>query len=293
MYKLLGYTVLDGLEYQKLTTPDPSIAICNADLTKCTTDNQALKTKVSTRDSVITNLQDQIEVKTQDIEALMSKIPKQDPLEQTLTNKYPKQFIPYLYGFTFNQPNARLRLDVRDFLQHSIDDQLPTMGGVTDDERATRCRAYVQSFLTYQPDKTLYGVNEEWQFAPLTMQLKKGDCECGAILMANMMIKAGIPYYKVRIACGTVKMSIQPDAEQLGHAYVCYYRDNGGWVVLDWCFDPINASTPINKLPLHKNNPLYMPTEDAVWFSFDAKNAYAQNNFYDKVDEKNTKRFIP
>jgi hypothetical protein len=60
------------------------------------------------------------------------------------------------------------------------------------------------------------------------------NCEDGAILLANMMLKSGIPYWKIRVTAGNVT---EPSTgKDVGHAYVTYYcAETDKWVLLDWC----------------------------------------------------------
>jgi len=63
----------------------------------------------------------------------------------------------------------------------------------------------------------------------------KGDCEDGAILMANMMLLSGVPYWRIRLNAG--------DVEGGGHAYVTYLRETDNeWYILDWCYWPSESA---------------------------------------------------
>jgi hypothetical protein len=51
--------------------------------------------------------------------------------------------------------------------------------------------------------------------------------------MANIMLRSGIPYYRIRLNAGNVNGG--------GHAYVTYCRETDNqFVVLDWCYYPNN-----------------------------------------------------
>jgi len=121
----------------------------------------------------------------------------------------------------------------------------------------------------YSGDDSVYGKNEYWAYAYQTLKRKRGDCEDGAIFMANIMVKSGIPWWRVRLNCGTVFGG--------GHAYVTYCRETDNeFVVLDWCYWP--NSIPIKDRPTHLQERNYMDSEKNfyVWFSWDLKNIYAQ-----------------
>jgi len=107
----------------------------------------------------------------------------------------------------------------------NIDSTLSTFEG-TNDEIASRCLNWVAKYITYTSDKE---PSEFWQFAFETNKRRKGDCEDGAILMANMMLMSGIPYWRIRLNCGEVQGG--------GHAYLTYLREEDNqWYVMDWCY---------------------------------------------------------
>jgi hypothetical protein len=133
----------------------------------------------------------------------------------------------------------------------------------------------VNNFLEYVGDNESSECPEFWQFPFETLQSGMGDCEDGAILMASLMIQAGIPSYRVKICAGYVQES--PTAPQGGHCYCIYLADRGWrkqeWVVLDWCYyeDPDVAP---EKKPLAKNGG-YKGYYQSLWFTFN--NEYSWN----------------
>jgi len=100
-----------------------------------------------------------------------------------------------------------------------------------------------------------------------TVIMKNGiithQCEDGAILMANMMLKSGIPYWRIRLNGGDVKGG--------GHAYVTYLREKDNkFYVLDWCYWP-NESINFGQ-----------PWADAknyfgIWFSWNKKYGFIKD----------------
>jgi len=95
------------------------------------------------------------------------------------------------------------------------------------------------------------------------------QCEDGAILIANIMVKSGIPWYRVRVCAGSVKGG--------GHAYCVYCRETDNeWVVMDWCY--FYKSTLVKDRLTHKQERNYFNTEMNyyVWFSWDLFNVYAK-----------------
>jgi transglutaminase-like putative cysteine protease len=94
------------------------------------------------------------------------------------------------------------------------------------------------------------------------LKTRKGDCDDGAILMANLMIASGIPYWKIRLTAG--------DVEGGGHAYVTYYCEIlNYWVSMDWCYYP-NSSLVVNR-PDYKDEKIYQD----VWFSWNQKYCFS------------------
>jgi len=89
-------------------------------------------------------------------------------------------------------------------------------------------KKFVVRFLDYVGDEEASDCPEFWQFPFETLQSGIGDCEDGAILMASLMIQAGIPAYRVKVCAGYVQES--PTAPQGGHCY-CYkpLAKNGGY----------------------------------------------------------------
>ena len=192
------------------------------------------------------------------IEELKKQIPVKDPKEEFYNTKYPQSDVKYKR----TEKDGEYEIDVRNFFQ-VYDSSIPVCLG-TEQEKVLRALSWVIDNIKYTPDKTQYGYDEFWAYAYQTLNRKQGDCEDGAILLANMLIRSGIPYWKVRISAG--------DTPYGGHAYVTFYdEERDRWVSLDWCFFP-------NKLPIrdrldYKEDKLY----GDIWFSFNQKYAFNQN----------------
>ena len=126
---------------------------------------------------------------------------EKDEQEEYLNGKYPKSEVNYLRIET----DDTYRIDVRNFFQ-TIDYNIPTCKGISDDSTALKCLKWVIKNITYISDKKEYGFNEYWAYPYQTLVRRKGDCEDGAILLANMIVKSGVPYWKVRITAGWVNI---------------------------------------------------------------------------------------
>jgi|GEM_PF-2839916 len=87
------------------------------------------------------------------------------------------------------------------------------------------------------------------------------QCEDGAILMYNIALRSGVPYWRMRLNAGDVKGG--------GHCYLTYCREkDNNFVVMDWCYWP-NDKHPSDR-PLHKDEKNYY----GVWFSWNQKYAF-------------------
>jgi hypothetical protein len=154
----------------------------------------------------------------------------------------------------------------------------------TPNETALAIQNFVCNFLKYKYDDISSDCPEFWQFAFESIQSEIGDCEDGAILIANLLINAGIPSWRVKVCAGYVQADpiVDPsDEEQGGHAYCIYLADRPNserkleWVVLDWCYlqDP---EIPIEKKPLAGNGGMEGAYKDVI-FTFNDEYSWAQN----------------
>lgn len=142
------------------------------------------------------------------------------------------------------------------------------------DDIATEMCLFVQNTIKYDSDIDSVNVPEYWQFPAETFKRKHGDCEDGAIYMVSLMRNAGIPAHRIKVAAGLVKTG--KHAETGGHAYPVYLRDDGEWVILDWCYYP-------NKLHV-KDRKVFRDEENYldIWFTFNDEYTWSQKTF--KID---------
>lgn len=108
----------------------------------------------------------------------------------------------------------------------------------TANETAHACQKFVTKYIRYVEDEKTSLVSEYWQFPFETIASSYGDCEDGAILMASLMINAGIEPYRVKVCAGIVQES--PTAPQGGHGYCIFLADREDgtqeWEIHDWCY---------------------------------------------------------
>jgi hypothetical protein len=158
--------------------------------------------------------------------------------------------------------NAMVHADPRIFF-NSLDNIVPTVTG-TNDEKAYNALNKVIKLIEYQSDTSQFKEAEEWLFAHETLQLEAGDCEDGAILIANILLKSGVPYWRIRLNAGDVKGG--------GHCWCTYLRESDNkWVILDWCYWPEQSLPGL----------LYNDAENYfdIWFSWNTKHIYLDEEF--------------
>lgn len=202
-------------------------------------------------------------------------------LADELEKKYPiKNDVRYICRYVYVQGAAKKQqikscdIDPRMFFQKdsSIEDIAKTILGqalIKDkvqandwDELAWRAEDWIKKNITYVSDKSVFDLEEYWQFAYETLKLKTADCEDGAILLANLLLELGIPAHRVRLNAGNVSLG--------GHAYVTYCRKSDNkFAVLDWCFETTRAKIPLRQT--HKEMRDYY----TVWFSWTGKNIFS------------------
>ena len=188
-----------------------------------------------------------------------------------LNNKYPKCVIVLPLGFM--PKYGFYDIDIRAFFVNPVLHELREIvnnlapyelfsGKWCDDQVALQCLLWVIDHIKYVSDKSQFGVPEYWCTPSETLHTRKGDCDDGAILLANLMLVAGIPYWKIRLTAGMVHTGE-------GHAYVTYFCEAlGYWVALDWCYYPNRKS--VAERPDYKVSKIY----GEVWFSWNQKYAF-------------------
>jgi len=207
-----------------------------------------------------------------EIDMLAKQVPAEDPNEKFWNNKYPKQDITYNARAFFNS-KKKTPVDVRIFFQPNdfhlrdiVNKSYIGIGNLSKgsfDEQALKCLIWVHNFFPYVDEKTVVNMPEFWMFVFEALFYGKGDCDDGAILLANLMLVAGIPYWRIRLNAGDVKGG--------GHCYVTYCREvDNEWVVLDWCY--WYDDTPIENRVLHKDQRDYYD----LWFSWNKKYAFGK-----------------
>ena len=199
----------------------------------------------------------------------------QDPNEKYWNEKYPTSIVKHPCRKVIGKEGVTFKVDVRYFFMNNNVSELrnivyPTTTYTTADEKMLFCQKWVKDNISYVSDEILYGVSEYWADCLETIRAKRGDCDDGAILMANLAMVAGVPYWRIRLTGGEVKGG--------GHAYLTYLPDSElekpfaeqDWKVCDWCYYP--NIKPFEERPNYKDEEDYY--SDEVWFSFNSKFAF-------------------
>ncbi|MFW9826783.1 MAG: DUF4332 domain-containing protein [Candidatus Thorarchaeota archaeon] len=153
----------------------------------------------------------------------------------------------------------------------------------TPNETALAIQNFVCNFLKYKYDDITAEVPEFWLFPFESIQAEIGDCEDGAILIASLLINAGIPSWRVKVTAAEViadPIFAPSESEVGGHSYCLYLADRPDserkleWVILDWCYlqDP---EVPIEKKPLARDGGTESAYKD-VLFTFNDEFSWAQ-----------------
>ena len=196
-----------------------------------------------------------------EVNMLEKQVVTPNPHEEFWNNKYPKENIQYSCR-TFPKYKKRFSVDVRVFFTNSdykieeiVKKKWVGIGKLDSgsyDERALKCLKWVRKNFKYAKDDDTTGMSEHWSFPFEALKFKKGDCEDGAILLANIMLAADIPYWRVRLNASDVGT----EKNKFGHLYVTYCRETDNeFVVVDWTFK--YKKTKISERPLHKDERSY------------------------------------
>lgn len=153
-------------------------------------------------------------------------------------------------------------------------------------ETALAIQNFVCKFLKYKYDDIASECPEFWLFPFEAIQSEIGDCEDGAILIASLLINAGVPSWRVKVCAAQVMADpvfAPSDSELGGHAYCIYLADRPEserkleWLILDWCYlqDP---EVSIEEKPLARDGGQGGAYRN-IWFTFNDEESWAQSSF--------------
>lgn len=184
---------------------------------------------------------------------------------------------PVLYnGRALRGQSDRIAVDVKNFItdEDEMLDQIIQkykLKKSNPDDTALAIQQWVVRFLTYKYDDDTAKIPEFWQFPFETLQSEVGDCEDGAILIASLLVNAGIPQWRTKVSAGYVQSA--PTAPQGGHAYCLYLAEDNQWRILDWCYYQ-DSRVRVKDKPLAKDGGQRNAYKD-VWFTFNHEHSWA------------------
>jgi hypothetical protein len=178
-------------------------------------------------------------------------LPVVDPIETYWNDKRAKsESLTYPARPLFTDSTVKCYVDPR--IYFVSDATIPNMKRDTNDQTAIASLDFVIQRVTYTADD-----GEFWQFPFETLKRMQGDCEDGAVLLANILLESGVPYWRIRLNAGSVAGG--------GHCYVTYLAEKDNtWYLLDWCYD-YNLSQNLKRT--------FKSAQDyfGIWFSWNTK----------------------
>jgi hypothetical protein len=132
------------------------------------------------------------------------------------------------------------------------------------DFRVRKCQEFL-SCITYINSKSKY---DQWQFPEETWELKAGDCEDIAFLLASLLAASRISDYCIRVALGTVvNHGSKKTKQQWEHAWVMYQNEGGVWEIIEPLLfvrleedaKPVYATEGTSALPTEDLDIEYLP----------------------------------
>jgi hypothetical protein len=203
--------------------------------------------------------------------------PVVDYWEQYYTSKH-NEVDSILYSGRYDyKSQTQISCDVREFFVNPDAGELQQIVRTiknahpdikTNDDFAYWAEQWVTKNIGYQYDQVEWGISEYWEFPFEVIYKKAADCEGMAILLANLMLAGGVPYWRTRINAGDVRYG-QGTA---GHSWVNYCREiDNRFINCDPAYNPRN--TPYKDRPYWKEETQYLK----IWFSFDSKHTYSDN----------------
>jgi transglutaminase-like putative cysteine protease len=175
--------------------------------------------------------------------------------------------------FVIGSPQTPVSTDIREYFSYAEDkvvlDALASIPELpadrawgTFDRRAYLVWDYVTRHMTYAFDKDRQGYDDFWLFPDEALSLAVGDCEDSAILLAMMLVAAGISRFCVRVALGHLY-----DGNGVllgGHAWTVYQDEGGIWRLLDGTLDKVPSALPsADALTMPGGRHIYWP--DFCW----------------------------
>jgi predicted transglutaminase-like cysteine proteinase len=252
-----------------------------------------LKSKLAAEQAIVNGLQTALDDLQKENENLKKNIIAPDPMAEYYNNKYPKAVITWgKYIAAQNGELYRIDYDVRGYIENH-DNELENLAmqicasipADNYDARMAAVQAWIVKNITYEYDEWYFKKADFWLEPINTYYNRRGDCEDGALLMNQLALFAGIPYWRLRLNCGYVSTKDDGSGQE-GHAYLTYCRQTDDkFVVCDWCWNP--NQQPMKDRPLHESTRTYY----GVWFSFNREYAFSKPTYDVGVGGNSKKMF--
>jgi len=140
---------------------------------------------------------------------------------------------------------------------------------------------------------------DAWLFPDETLAQKYGDCEDLAFLLAALLLASGISAYCVRVALGSLQVSLPKGRTQAhGHCWVMYQNEGAAWEILEPL--RLNASgmakaakqSGLKLAPATDYIPHYVFNTDHLWYvnsrqfrpAVELNDYVKSRSFWDKFD---------
>lgn len=135
------------------------------------------------------------------------------------------------------------------------------------DKRALEIARYVNRRMTYKTDFNNYGKTEYWASPYEVWRSKVDDCDGYAVLIKDLMDKAGIPEFRSKVAAG--------DTDVGGHAYVLYLKEHDNeWYTIEGSYYADEAFTRFHNSVPH----MFANKYQRIWFTFRCDKSWAQHD---------------
>jgi len=214
-----------------------------------------------------------------------------EPKERYYETKYPSTIIKYTGRYDY-RTKQKVKTDLRTFfanpehdqmLKDLLNNQIRVKDSDSNDTKIQKIQSWTVQNLAYLSDSFTSSLEEYWQLPYETLASKKGDCEDGAIFMANLALASGIPYWRVRVSAGDVEY----EGKTAGHAWMNYCRETDDkFVIVDWCYYP-DYNTPMKSKPYWRDVKWYK----TIWFSFNQRRSFSTKDSM-IMDPEEFKKFV-
>lgn len=155
------------------------------------------------------------------------------------------------------------------------------------DFRVRKCQEFMKH-ITYVDANSKY---DEWQFPEETWELKSGDCEDVAFILASVLSGCNISDYCIRVALGKV-INHAEDHQQWEHAWVMYQNEAGVWEIIEPLLFVKQALTIKSKnSALKKFNPAALDIEYLPYYVFNKEHLWRVRN-YDPVIKQDFTEYL-